>query len=569
MAAAKSKDNRLDLFLACDDFKPALEEPLPVEATQKMPKGKPGEANYWGDRGEKASDLAAQRWAVVAPVGPEGDQMLEAIKPLIDVREAEQGAPARIFRVKPDEEAKHWINTEHRPESILKDEQAEYLLLLGDFKHISLDFHRIIAHDAFVGRLDFARSDGRIDLDGFAAYAAKASRLALEGTPENEPEMLFFVADDGTPATQLGADMLVGPSLQVAERSRAKGKTPLAGARRLEADTVEALVSKVSGAHPSVLLSVSHGMGPPRRGFKNLDVQRMRQGALVLGHDELLDWERLQQAPFLPGGMWFCLACYSAGTPEKSAYHAWLEDLAQAGEYGGNLNAVLRGLPAEGEDPFIAAMPQAALKNPQGPLGIIGHVDLAWTYGFSNPERLAESKASRIATTLLYLARGERAGFALDGLMLDYRTANNDLTVMYEISKDTKKPIDPVPHGHKWMLRNDLRDYILLGDPAARLPLKQLALKGTLKSPIPELHTPKAGASSAAPVPPRGPAPAEMRSATASAPDEMRDAVLAVLRGESRTEIAAWYGKTLPELKRWVDTFVNAGCDALAKLDRS
>ena len=52
-------------------------------------------------------------------------------------------------------------------------------------------------------------------------------------------------------------------------------------------------------------------------------------------------------------------------------------------------------------------------------------------------------------------------------------------------------------------------------------------------------------------------------------PNDMRDAVLAVLRGESTTEIAAWYNIPLLELKRWVDAFLNAGSDALAKLDRS
>ena len=34
-------------------------------------------------------------------------------------------------------------------------------------------------------------------------------------------------------------------------------------------------------------------------------------------------------------------------------------------------------------------------------------------------------------------------------------------------------PVDPKTLGLRWMLRNDLRGYLLLGDPAVRLALRR------------------------------------------------------------------------------------------------
>ena len=52
-----------------------------------------------------------------------------------------------------------------------------------------------------------------------------------------------------------------------------------------------------------------------------------------------------------------------------------------------------------------------------------------------------------------------------------------ELIDSYQASEDARAlgqrdPTDPVELSHRWMLRNDLRGYVLLGDPAARLSRK-------------------------------------------------------------------------------------------------
>jgi hypothetical protein len=142
------------------------------------------------------------------------------------------------------------------------------------------------------------------------------------------------------------------------------------------------LLARVGGGDPSVLFTLSHGEGAPRGGWTSHEEQRRRQGAMSFGREGKLTGDDLRARPFLPGGVWFMLACYGAGTPNFSAYRHWLAQLAGAGQFRGKPEAVLAGLPGPQDRPFIAALPQAVLANPAGPLAFMGHIDLAWTYGF-------------------------------------------------------------------------------------------------------------------------------------------------------------------------------------------
>jgi hypothetical protein len=557
-------EDRLDLLLAdADERRPVLDEGLPGDTAQRAPKPrKARDANHWRRTDADRNDLPLQRWAVIALEGREGDQVLEAIKPLVALRESEQGAPARVYRVPPGMDAKQSADFRREiywSEDVAEEERPLYLMMLGDLHHTSVELQHALANDALAGRIHFANSAGETDLAGYAAYADKVVRYAQHGTPETSPDLLFYVTPDGGAATVTGKARLVGPSLATATEALAFGKLPAASVREISAASVDDLLIGGGGARPSVLLSVSHGLGAPRRGWRREEDAWRRQGALVIDHEEILDAERLRGQPFLPGGMWFYLACLGAGTPAASVYHAWLSQLAQEDRYGGNLKAVLHSLPASGQRPFVAALPQAALANPAGPLAVIGHVDLAWTYGFSGTKSLSESKKSRIYRPLEVLVRGSRAGIALEALMEFYRGANDELSQSYQLEADARvegraDPTDRADRAHLWMLRNDLRGYVLLGDPAVRLPLQQLALRAMAPAP----------------------APAEVRSAQAEVPAEnavtaastlaREAAVLAMIRGdEAPRAIAARELVALETLWAWVDAYRAAGRERLGR----
>jgi hypothetical protein len=119
----------------------------------------------------------------------------------------------------------------------------------------------------------------------------------------------------------------------------------------------------------------------------------------------------------------------------------------------------LRHLPKIGERPFVAALPQAALRNPEGPLCVIGHIDIAWSSSYSQ----GDGAFRRIYDPVKMLVNGESVGEALRSVVNAYHIANGRLVALYKDKGDVTKV------AQEWMLRNDLRAYVLLGDPAARL----------------------------------------------------------------------------------------------------
>jgi hypothetical protein len=555
-------EDRLDLLLAdAAEHRPVLDEGLPGETSQQGPKPKRAKEVHRDDeqlkRGTDAApnDLSVQRWAVVAPEGEEGSRLLEAIAPLMRLRAEEQRADVIPYRVPEGMDARRavaWKKEVYWSEDVEEGDRPLYLLVLGDLHHVSLELQHALANSALVGRAHFADAAGETDLDGYAAYAEKVVRFAREGTPERSPDLSFFVARDGTPATLHGEARLVAPSLEAATRNCEQGRLPAASVRSLDVETVDELLAAGKGPRPSVLLSVSHGLGAPRRGWPSKHEQWQRQGALVLGQNEILDAERMLGQAFLPGGLWFCLACFGAGTPSESAYRTWLSLLAQESAYRGKVSSVAASLPSAGQRPFVAAMPQAALRNPAGPLAVISHMDLAWTYGFSSSTNLSESRKLRFQSSLEVMVRGSRAGVALEALMRFYRETNDELMVSYEREKNARDegradPTDLKERGHLWMLRNDLRGYVLLGDPAARLPLAQHALGAVASAPAaaPEVRLSPAN-------------PADISVSGKEA------AVHALIRGaEAPAAIAVRAGASIETLWAWFDAYRAAGRAAL------
>jgi len=547
------REARIDLLLSfADENEPVLDEGLPEDSSERAPKPKKAvrgdDAPDWRRTDADPNDLVSQRWGVVAPEGKKGDRLLEVMAPLIRMREEEQGAKVMTYRVPPDMDARaavSWKDEVYWAEDIEEDDRPLYLMMLGDIEDVSLELQHSLAHSALVGRAHFAKGTGDPDLDAYAAYAEKVVRFARKGTPEERADMLFHVARDGTNATIAGEARLLAPCLEAAAKNRDAGRLPVAEVREIEAEGADAFVAGGSGARPSVLLSVSHGVGAPRRGWTSEDEQRRKQGALVLGHHDLLDGERLGSSPFLPGGLWFMLACFGAGTPATSAYHAWLTLLAKEGAYSGKASSVLASLPAPGKRPFVAALPQAALSNPFGPLAVIGHADLAWTYGFSHAQNLGESRKSRFFSALEVLARGSRAGVGVEALMRFYRETNDALMASYQSEADarTQGRADPSNHkerGHLWMLRNDLRGYVLLGDPAVRLPLA----KNTLAQKPALPHVSAENLPSGSPI------------STAA----KEAAVFSLIQGEEApVTIARRAGATVVELFTWFDEYRAGG----------
>lgn len=522
------------------------------------------------DLGGDPSSLVDQGWGVVAPAGERGTRLLALLQPLIDKRAADQGREVAILRIEPDmspTEAMAWVdrtfvgNQHHH-------EIPGYVVILGELHEVSLAVQQVLSSTAYVGRLGFDRDDH------YTAYVAKI--LAHETRPARDasPRALFFTALDGTPATAAGRELLIRPSLADAREQQQRGRFPVSEIVDLEgaaAEAGDALLSAAAVDHPALLLSCSHGMGAPRDGWPSADHQRAMQGAMCLGGNEHIAGDSLIEQPFLPGGVWFYFACFSAGTPASSAYHHWLRRLKELGEFGARLDAVLAALPRLGDPPFIAALPRAVLANPRGPLAVMGHLDLAWSYAFQDMDAHGESlRHRRFQSVLRHIARGSRVGIALRSLHTARELARTDLLTTADAMARGEQPAgDPLDAeirlGHRWMLHQDLDGYILLGDPAARLALSRSPRDHGVSRPAPELaRNPPTMESEPEPEPASDrDVPEELEL------DQLEDAVHEVIAAEqSRREIAKEYGVSESQISRWHEIYTEAGRAALAKLKR-
>ncbi len=533
----------LELLLAhADGCRPVLHRGIAEEVLLGAPPPQPGEAptELW-DVNHAPNDLSKQRWGIVAPKGPEGDRLLALIAPLRQAREQAQGAPARVYRFppKPSGEvegawAMRWKQEVFRREGRPESELPRYLLLLGDLDQLPLEVQQVLSTDAFVGRLAFPSEEG------YQAYVAKVLRWEGEASREERTRMLFYTSWDGTEATSLGYEGLVARSVEACRQEQRLGSFPMAEILELGSQQpalLEQLLAQAAELGPGVLFSLSHGAAGSG------EERRERQGALILPKGGALLGKDIASRPFLPGGVWFFFACFSAGTPARSSYTHWLRQLhATDPAAARELSSVL----PERERPFIAALPQAVLANPEGPLAVMGHVDLAWSYSYRDHGRPTPSRFFGVLKTL---AEGGRAGVALNSLQRFVNEASVELTLLYNQEQPgasgSQPPKDPIRLAELWMVRQDLSNYILLGDPAVRLPLK---------APAVERPAPAGGAVSWAPASP------------AREPAAVEAAILELFTGRRSLEaIAARSGSSTHELREWEALYRTAGREALAR----
>lgn len=424
-------------------------------------------------------DLADQRWGVVVAQG-RWPVYRDALAPLIALREAEMDARAEIVEVAPVQVldvpaavawvSAHWLTRPHQA-------RPGYLLLIGDLVELPLAVQQVLATVASVGRLAFVTAAGAPDLPAYRAYADKLVRWSHQPIHAPRAPMHAWVAEDGSRAIDAGGRALVDPAIGALTLD---SNRPFQAVKRLVLPAMQPSAAQLL-AHPAlqrtqVLFTLAHGAAPPPGGYTS-DERRRTQGALSLGAGAFMADAAAAKGPMAAGGIWFAFGSLSAGTAPTSAYAEWLGRID-------NPDARVLADAFDGP-PFIAALPQAALANPDGPLAFIGHVDLAWTFGWhvSLPGGDDLQLHDRISLVLAALGGGRagvwrrggpgRVGHALRHLgtaAARYAEALADRRRAQSEGQVPAQAVDQID-GALWLARQDLESYILLGDPATHLPL--------------------------------------------------------------------------------------------------
>ena len=411
-------------------------------------------------------------WAVLfADDDPLRDAIRIALGPLLEHRRAQ--TEARFARseylVKPGEKAQEFLKRHGALARGVEDadRMPYYLLVVGDPERISFEFQYALDAQYAVGRLHF---EGRTREDTLLMYARYA-RSVVEaesghwGLPRQA--VVFGPRHERDMATEMLARDLVEPLVQelgrpglIADEWRV---TPVVA----EVATKQHLLRLLGGdRRPALLVVAAHGTSYPKSHHGQYDEQGSivcadwRAGALTA--NEYIAGRDIPDDASLLGMMVFIAAAFSAGTPRFE-------------------NQVRDQPPRELADrAFVSRLSQRLLGHPRGgALAVIGHVDVSWgdtLQEFANaPGGTKQWKSEGSDTfvgTVSRLVRGFTVGSAMDFFNSRYAQTAAELVdqllnpTLYG-SADGKRARDRLINE-----AIDVRNYIVLGDPAVRLPVE-------------------------------------------------------------------------------------------------
>ena len=446
--------------------------------------------------GVDPTELSQSGWAIVFPAKMEArrkEQIKEAMKPLFDHRRQEAGELFRIFEggsgYRPGERKDEFFkrqDPEIRPGPADPAQMPFYVLLIGSPEEIPYSFQFQLDVMRAVGRLDFGE-----DLTAYARYAQSVV-LAETGQVKLPRRAAFFgVANPEDKATQLSARWLVQPLYENLQNPAPAKEIKLAydwqlaayigekeGKKKATKAQLKDLLGGDPAQTPALLFTASHGMEfPASHGQEQLRYQ----GALLcqdwggpgtdINRDHYFAGEDLTCDSCVLGMMAMFFACYGAGTPryDQFAQQAF-KSRAPIAPTG-----------------FIGALPNRLLS--QGMLAVIGHVERAWGYSFVSPGGHLDNQA--FITSLRKLMNGEPVGLATDpSFDLRYADMSSQLSTVLEELNYNPDYINEFELAHLWTANNDARNYVIIGDPAARLPVDDVDLETAVQPTITISHVP-------------------------------------------------------------------------------
>jgi hypothetical protein len=409
---------------------------------------------YAPKQGVDATDLAQTGWGIVFAEDAD-PRIVTALTPMLERRHAQADAlvegryhefvGADGYRAGESKSA--FLRRHHSgPGPVDPDVIPYYLLLVGGPDEIPFEIQYQLDVQHAVGRIHFD------DIAGYARYAANVVAAETRPPSTESPRLSFFAArNDDDPATALSCEHLVTP-LATALRDGWSVRSFIGP--DASKDGLQALLS--GAERPDLLFTATHGIGFPA-GHSG---QRATQGALVCQ-----DWPGPRHgkigpahwfaAPDIPdaeltGMIAFLFACFGAGTPRYD-------------EFDRNPDSRKALAP----DPFLAALPQALLGREAGALAVVGHVDRALGYSFVWPGAGRQTEVYR--STLAELGAGQPIGSALEYVGDRYAELATDLNqAVMDAAEGWHADYEML--AGLFAAHADARGFVLLGDPAARLP---------------------------------------------------------------------------------------------------
>ncbi|MGD8584340.1 MAG: C25 family cysteine peptidase [Chloroflexota bacterium] len=405
-------------------------------------------------------DFSTTGWGVI--FARDADPALqEALQELLDWRQEQAGERFRLFRQedghRPGERADQFLQRHGADIGRLDlDLVPYYLLIVGSPNEIPFDFQYQLARTYAVGRLYFDH------LGEYAQYAhnvvAAESRLMRLPKRAN----LFSPTHDNDMATRRVAERFVEPFAAALKETH--------GDWQIQADIGEqATKARLGellgeGKAASFLFTSGHGL---MFSLGN-DQQEAFQGAVVcadwpgpvkgsgaLQPEHYFAAADVTDAATLLGAIVFMFGEFTAGTPHKENF---------ARRQGREARELAR-------QPFLARLPQRLLSLPEGgALAVIGHIDNAWMYSWTG----LSGQARRDSRRNIFMQFSKRlfAGHPVGSALGDFGQQYQELASIWadmELRSLSGEDVDRLEHVNVETAMVDIRNYIIIGDPAVRL----------------------------------------------------------------------------------------------------
>jgi hypothetical protein len=419
------------------------------------------------------NDLTQTGWGII--FASDADPAIQAqLQPLIDLRRQQVQDPSlfKIYAgatgVQPGQTADSWARQQGvsltAPVDPYQGGVPYYLLIVGSPERIPFEFQALLKMQWAVGRLHFD------DLADYGRYAQAVVQYESKSfTPVQRKNAAVWVTrNNGDLATAMLSGAICQDFLDPANQLGARGQFMLSAftdQKATKAQLIEILRGNVPGGPPAVIFTGSHGCNYDAN---DPATQRRLQGSLLTqewtpgtpaGPANQMTADDIPADARLQGTMGFLFACYSGACPAQNSYYF---------NSDGSRVAVA---PAA----FITRLPQALLSH--GMLAVIAHVDLAFPYAFLDTSGTPQPQAVR--TPLELLMRGKRSGLAADALSIMWSARSSQLALAQTQAPPASTGSTAVATvspaiAQMTIARDDARNYIVLGDPATQLRVKDL-----------------------------------------------------------------------------------------------
>jgi hypothetical protein len=420
--------------------------------------------------GVDPTKLAEAGWGIVFPYKEPGTtptvaDIKEALRPLLELRRSQAGDLFKLYEgradgYRPMDTASAWLVRKPGNPQVANPVDPKkvpyYLLIVGSPEEIPFHFQYQLDVQYAVGRIDFGG-----DLEAYANYARNVV-AAEAGAAEFPHKVTFFgVSNPGDRATELSAKHLITPlQEQIGDRYGSEWHIETVAPK----DAKKAKLKHLLGTEkPSLLFAACHGMEFSKDAPEGRQVRY--QGALLcqdwdgpsvdrgqVPRDYYLAGEDLAADADLQGLIAFFFACYSAGTPPFDEY---------------TKQAFKENWETIADPPFVAALPKAMLGLSKGALAVIGHVERAWGFSY-----LGDRETEQIAvfqSAVERLLKGHPVGSAMEYFNMRYAALSTELTAA-QANEMFGMVINDYELAEMWTANNDAKGYVVIGDPAVRLP---------------------------------------------------------------------------------------------------